>query len=80
MPEGIQDALLIYNPTSGGRRQRRFWKLKQAVPDSEGLRNHGGDRRHYGGGIGAGDRAAGGAAAARDGDRLRRRRHDQRNY
>src|ERR1700689_1694921 len=31
MPEGIQDALLIYNPTSGGRRQRRFMEIEQAV-------------------------------------------------
>ena len=31
MPEGIQDALLIYNPTSGGRRQRRFAEIEQAV-------------------------------------------------
>jgi diacylglycerol kinase (ATP) len=31
MPEGIQDALLIYNPTSGGRRQRRFSEIEQAV-------------------------------------------------
>ena len=31
MPEGIHDALLIYNPTSGGRRQRRFLEIEQAV-------------------------------------------------
>ncbi len=31
MPEGIQDALLIYNPTSGGRRHRRFLEIEQAV-------------------------------------------------
>src|SRR6202050_1027883 len=31
MPEGIQDPLLIYNPTSGGRRQRRFMEIEQAV-------------------------------------------------
>jgi diacylglycerol kinase (ATP) len=31
MPEGIHDALLIYNPTSGGRRHRRFLEIEQAV-------------------------------------------------
>jgi len=31
MPEGILDALLIYNPTSGGRRHRRFLEIEQAV-------------------------------------------------
>lgn len=31
MPEGIQDALLIYNPTSGRRRHRRFAEIEQAV-------------------------------------------------
>jgi diacylglycerol kinase (ATP) len=31
MPEGIRDALLIYNPTSGGRRHRRFLEIEQAV-------------------------------------------------
>ena len=31
MPEGIQNALLIYNPTSGGRRQRRFSEIERAV-------------------------------------------------
>jgi diacylglycerol kinase (ATP) len=30
MPEGIRDALLIYNPTSGGRRHRRFLEIEQA--------------------------------------------------
>jgi diacylglycerol kinase (ATP) len=31
MPEGIHDALLIYNPTSGGRRHRRFAEIEQAA-------------------------------------------------
>ena len=31
MPHGIQDALLIYNPTSGSRRHRRFAEIEQAV-------------------------------------------------
>ncbi len=31
MPEGIRDALLIYNPTSGGRRHRRFLEIEQAA-------------------------------------------------
>jgi diacylglycerol kinase (ATP) len=31
MPEGIHDALLIYNPMSGGRRHRRFLEIEQAV-------------------------------------------------
>src|SRR5271170_7916595 len=31
MPERIHDALLIYNPTSGERRQRRFLEIEQAV-------------------------------------------------
>ncbi len=31
MPAGIHDALLIYNPTSGGRRHRRFVEIEQAV-------------------------------------------------
>ncbi len=31
MPEGIRDALLIYNPTSGGRRHRRFAEIEQAA-------------------------------------------------
>jgi diacylglycerol kinase (ATP) len=31
MPEAIHDALLIYNPTSGGRRHRRFLEIEQAV-------------------------------------------------
>ena len=31
MPEGIHDALLIYNPTSGSRRHRRFAEIEQAV-------------------------------------------------
>ena len=31
MPHGIQDALLIYNPTSGTRRHRRFAEIEQAV-------------------------------------------------
>jgi diacylglycerol kinase (ATP) len=31
MPEGIQDALLIYNPTSGRRQHRRFAEIEQAV-------------------------------------------------
>jgi len=31
MPDGIQDALLIYNPTSGRRRHRRFAEIEQAV-------------------------------------------------
>ena len=31
MPDGIHDALLIYNPTSGGRRHRRFLEIEQAV-------------------------------------------------
>jgi len=31
MPDGIQDALLIYNPTSGRRRHRRFSEIEQAV-------------------------------------------------
>jgi diacylglycerol kinase (ATP) len=30
MHEGIHDALLIYNPTSGGRRHRRFQEVEQA--------------------------------------------------
>src|ERR1700740_1459492 len=32
MPDGIQDALLIYNPTSGRRQHRRFAEIEQAVP------------------------------------------------
>jgi diacylglycerol kinase (ATP) len=31
MPDGIKDALLIYNPTSGGRRHRRFNEVEQAA-------------------------------------------------
>ncbi|MGH9745639.1 MAG: diacylglycerol/lipid kinase family protein [Candidatus Acidiferrales bacterium] len=31
MPNGIQDALLIYNPTSGRRQHRRFAEIEQAV-------------------------------------------------
>jgi diacylglycerol kinase (ATP) len=31
VPNGIQDALLIYNPTSGRRRGRRFEEIEQAV-------------------------------------------------
>jgi len=31
MPDGIKDALLIYNPTSGRRRHRRFADIEQAV-------------------------------------------------
>ena len=31
MPDGIKDALLIYNPTSGRRRHRRFGEIEQAV-------------------------------------------------
>jgi diacylglycerol kinase (ATP) len=31
MPDGIQNALLIYNPTSGRRRHRRFAEIEQAV-------------------------------------------------
>ena len=31
MPDGIQDALLIYNPASGRRRHRRFVEIEQAV-------------------------------------------------
>jgi diacylglycerol kinase (ATP) len=31
MPEGIEDALLIYNPTSGRRRHRRFAEIEQAA-------------------------------------------------
>jgi len=31
MPEGIQNALLIYNPTSGRRRSRRFEEIEKAV-------------------------------------------------
>ncbi len=31
MPNGIKDALLIYNPTSGRRRARRFAEVEQAV-------------------------------------------------
>ncbi len=31
MPDGIQDALLIYNPTSGRRQNRRFAEIEQAV-------------------------------------------------
>ena len=31
MPDGIKDALLIYNPTSGGRRHRRFSEVEQAA-------------------------------------------------
>jgi diacylglycerol kinase (ATP) len=31
MPDGIKDALLIYNPTSGGRRHRRFAEIERAV-------------------------------------------------
>ena len=31
MPHGIKDALLIYNPTSGRRRHRRFAEVEQAV-------------------------------------------------
>ena len=31
MPDGIKDALLIYNPTSGGKRPRRFGEVEQAA-------------------------------------------------
>jgi diacylglycerol kinase (ATP) len=31
MPDGIKDALLIYNPISGRRRHRRFAEIEQAV-------------------------------------------------
>ena len=31
MPHGINDALLIYNPTSGRRRHRRFAEIEQSV-------------------------------------------------
>lgn len=31
MPEGIKDAILIYNPTSGRRRHRRFAEVEQAA-------------------------------------------------
>lgn len=31
MPDGIQDALLIYNPTSGRRRHRRFAEIEHAA-------------------------------------------------
>jgi diacylglycerol kinase (ATP) len=31
MPDGIKDALLIYNPTSGRRRHRRFAEIEQAI-------------------------------------------------
>ena len=31
MPDGIKDALLIYNPTSGGKRHRRFTEVEQAA-------------------------------------------------
>ena len=31
MPHGITNALLIYNPTSGRRRHRRFAEVEQAV-------------------------------------------------
>jgi diacylglycerol kinase (ATP) len=31
MPDGIKDALLIYNPTSGRRRHRRFVEVEQAA-------------------------------------------------
>ncbi|MGB0034432.1 MAG: diacylglycerol kinase family protein [Candidatus Acidiferrales bacterium] len=31
MPDGIRDALLIYNPTSGRKRHRRFSEIEQAV-------------------------------------------------
>jgi len=31
MPDGMQDALLIYNPTSGRRQHRRFAEVEQAV-------------------------------------------------
>lgn len=31
MPDGIHDALLIYNPTSGRRRHRRFAEIEQAA-------------------------------------------------
>src|SRR6202049_2265087 len=31
MPDGINDALLIYNPTSGRKRHRRFVEVEQAA-------------------------------------------------
>jgi len=31
MPDGVKDALLIYNPTSGRRRHRRFVEIEQGV-------------------------------------------------
>ena len=31
MPDGIKDALLIYNPTSGRSRHRRFAEIEQAA-------------------------------------------------
>ena len=31
MPDGIKDAVLIYNPTSGRQRHRRFVEIEQAA-------------------------------------------------
>jgi len=31
MPDGIKDALLIYNPISGGKRHRRFTEIEHAI-------------------------------------------------
>ena len=31
MPDGIKDAVLIYNPTSGRKRHRRFVEIEQAA-------------------------------------------------
>ncbi|HTX16938.1 MAG TPA: acylglycerol kinase family protein, partial [Candidatus Baltobacteraceae bacterium] len=31
MPDGIKDAVLIYNPTSGRRRHRRFVEIEKAA-------------------------------------------------
>src|SRR5579871_1695875 len=31
MPDGIKDALLIYNPTSGSRRKQRFAEIERAA-------------------------------------------------
>ncbi len=79
MPHEIKDALLIYNPTSGSRRHRRFEEIEHGVRILKDAGITSGARSHDRAGDRHEDRAAGRRAASRHGDRLRRRRHDQRN-
>ena len=76
MPDGIKDALLIYNPTSG--RSGIAGSRKSSTPRAiEGCRHRHGARAHHRPRAAASHRATGGGTAPRHGDRLRRRRHDQ---